>query len=73
MHACIKALTSVYRPLFGGFALWFRMYVSVNNSLSLLYNYWLHLKAISFLDMHSIGQDLRAINYIRLKYVQSAR
>ncbi len=45
---------------------------SVNISLSLDDSNWLHLKAIAFLDMHSVGQDPRAIYYIRLKYVQSA-
>lgn len=45
---------------------------SVNIILSLDDGNWLHLKAIAFLDMHSVGQDPRAIYYIRLKYVQSA-
>lgn len=44
----------------------------MNIFLSLDDSNWLHLKAIAFLDMHSVGQDPRAIYYIRLKYVQSA-
>lgn len=45
---------------------------SVNIFLSLDDSNWLHLKAIAFLGMHSVGQDPRAIYYIKLKYVQSA-
>lgn len=45
---------------------------SVNISLSLDDGNWLHLKAIFFLDMHSVGQDPGAIYYIRLRHVQSA-
>lgn len=30
---------------------------------------WLYLKAIGFLDKHSIGQVPGSIYYIRLKYV----
>lgn len=50
--------------------------VSVSGSdwiiLSLDDSNWLHLKALSFLDLRSVGEDPRAIYYIRLKYVQSA-
>lgn len=48
------------------------MGASVNISLSLDDGNWLHLKAISLLDMHSVGPDPRTIYYIRLRHVQSA-
>lgn len=45
---------------------------SVNICLSLDDSIWLHLKAISILDVHSVGQDPGAIYYIRWRHVQSA-
>lgn len=68
LRVCVCAhayWTSAVRVCVGGSA-------SVNISLSLDDSNWLHLKAIAFLDILSVGQDPRAIYYIRLKYVQSA-
>lgn len=45
---------------------------SVNISLSLDDGIWLHLKAVSVLVLQSVGQDPRAIYYIRLRNVHSA-